>query len=340
VNRTSIFKLSALAIVLAPLPLRAQASPCNVEDERSFVRCVSAVQVAHAAQAQVGFLAAGGEPAPGIVSVGGEGGRLRASLSLRAIQLRMPDIVPPDNPQFEAPGLPPRTSIQPAVSLNAAFTLFPGAGGGMGSVELLGSVTSLQHKLVGGGNFERTSSQFAFGGGARVGLLAETAVLPRVELTASYHSAGTAAMGDACEGDEVPGTFPPIKCESSGGPSEARVEVRGWSGRLSAGHSLLGGRAGVGVGYDRWSGEAVVATRGRFGSGQTDFSVTRPDPFTVETARWSAHVHYGRNTGLGRVTGELGWLSGGERVEGWPEDAEFDPGTGSVYASLALGLPF
>ena len=338
-NRIIVRRSIASLAALAGLPATARAqemAQCADMWPAHVPYCHAAVQTSHDAQAQVGFLLAGGDPALGAAPLRALGGRLRLGLTMRALAMNIPDLAPREL----RPGEPTdwtRSSMQPSATLAATFALVParGTAGPAASVELVGTATLLQYRLVGGDVFDRESSTTGGGAGVRVGVSASPS-LPRLSVSAMYYAAGDVAVSDVCqERVSVDG----VRCLSDGHRTESRTEVGGWSGRASLSHAAGRAEFGVGAGHDRWSGTGTIAVRRMVLVGDDlQVQIQQPESFDVGTSRWTAFGQVAFRTAFGRVAAEAGWLSGGEAVDGFPADGEYDPAASTLFASVGFGL--
>lgn len=339
-NRIIVRRALPLSLaVLAAVPAAAGAqgmAQCADMTAAHLPFCHAAVQTTHDAQAQVGFLLAGGAPALGAAPVRALGSRIRLGLSFRGMEMHMPGLTPRKH-FTDAPVDRTRTSMQPAASLSAVYALVPAraADAPAASVELIGTATLLQYRLVGGDVFDRESSVFGGGAGVRVGVAASPA-LPRLSISAMFHAAGDVAVADACDGRVSEDA---VRCDSEGDRAEARTGVAGWSGRASLTQTVGRAELGVGAGHDRWSGTGTIAVRRSvLTGGEVQTHIQQPPAFDVSTSRWTAFGQLAFRTTFGRVAAEAGWVSGGEAVDGFPADAAYDPTTSTLFASIGFGL--
>ena len=311
-------------------------------------RCTAVAQAAEAAQPRLAMLTAGGNPTLGTASTGGRGlfGFPRLSTTLRAnlVLINFPDITV----EYDGETAPPtqdRTVPALAVNGTAALAVTRGATvgptmGGVGAVDLLASLSYIPFDLYARDVFKAGSAQFALGGGARLGLLRESATLPGVSVSVMYRHLGGVQVGNAChrlEEPEQPNAVPSsTRCRDAGEVGEAVVGASGLSVRTTAGKTLAGFGLTAGVGYDSWSddnvqfavsGEALGTSRRVYHSSAA-----------VETSRWSVFANALRGFSRGSLVLEAGWMQGGERLPGFGTESDYDPEGGTLFGSLGLRM--
>jgi len=278
--------------------------------------CAVALQALASAAPQVGIVAAGGNPVPGVEGTRGLtlGIIPRTSLSLRmsTARVRLPEL---DDPQAE------RTLAPFALKLSTATQLYGGNAAGTGALELLleGGM------LTGTGEGGRTAA--VLGAGGRLGLLRETFGTPGVALSGAFRHVGPVRYGERCVG--LPGC-------GVGPGGEADSGVNDFSARLTVGKRV--GPVGLlgGAGWDRFSTtHGVIAYQGSDGFEPTSGTVA----VDVHESRWSAFANLSYGLTIGSVVAEAGWMSGGDAVNGYtPPPGGYDPGQGTLFGSIALRI--
>ncbi|MFL5383153.1 MAG: hypothetical protein ACJ8GN_11600 [Longimicrobiaceae bacterium] len=307
----------AVAVGLSPSPAEAQLPTMPAcQNQAQSTGCVAALQALASAAPQVGIVAAGGNPVPGVEGTRGItlGIVPKTSLSLRmtTARVRLQDL---DDPEAQ------RTVSPFALKLSTATQLYGGNAAGTGALELLleGGV------LSGTGRGERTAA--VLGAGARLGLLRETFGTPGVALSAAFRHAGPVRYGQRCDRLPVCGIGP---------NGEADFGVDDFSARFTLGKrvgpmGLLGG-----AGWDRFSTtHGFIAYQGSDGFEPTSGTAAAD----VHDSRWSAFANWSYGLTIGSVVVEAGWMSGGDPVNGYtPPPGGFDPGKGTFFGSVALRI--
>jgi hypothetical protein len=320
----------ALTIVLAAYAVSAEAGPAHGQSGPSNrcndplangISCYAVVQALASAVPQVGMAAAGGNPLPGTASVAGVRlgflPRVTAGLRFTAVRMRLPDV---NDRNFDVGGhessdLVPTLNADVAVS--AYSGMMRGAAAGIGAIDLLLSAGV----FPGAGGIEGTA--FAYGGGVRLGIVRETFGIPAVNVSAMVRRVGDVQIGRAC-----PATGLPCPDRGAGqldfGVND--VSVRGTVGKRVGRVGLVGG-----VGYDRFTGSDERVTYST-----TDFGFTQAED--VSEGRWSAFADLSIPLKVGAVTFEGGWMNGGDPVPGFDAQSAYDPGSGTIFGSVALRL--
>lgn len=327
--KKAVWPAAALALACS-LPASAQEEMCTGVPAAYTSRCITAVQGADAAAPQLGLLVAGGSPGLGI---GGpaSGPGLRGSLRANVVRLALPNFIIENNPL----GAPPENTEElrafgVVLTADAAFRLMP-------ALDLLASVSVLPLDLLGRETFNPSSSQLAFGAGARATVLRESAGMPGVALSAMYRRAGNIQIGTACErGERAEAGSSNTLCDVTGDVSQATVEVAGISTRALVSKGVAGFGLGLGLGYDLYDGEFRVDLLGAPGSVASPTRIYHTPTGELSSGRFSAFLNATREIprGRGAVVAEVGWMQGGDRVNGFTEESDYDPGRGTFFGSF------
>ena len=316
------------ALVMLSTPLSAQLSPAcagrgPVEDA-----CQKASDVFAVLAPQLGVVVAGGNAALGQSSTLGGLGHL--ALGVRATGLRA-DL--PDVGQVNlALGGAQRSTIPvtsqwaglPAVELGVG--LFRGIPVGLsyvGGIDALVTATWLPEISTDEVSITVPSGSLKIGGGVRVGVLQETAMVPGVSLTVvrrELPSADVVARTDAGDTLAVNGT---------------RVRADSW--RLVAGKSFALLALTGGVGQDRLDTRADVSAVVR--SGTPIPARLDPVPLSQKVTRSNAFVGLSLNAAVVRLSAEIGRSWGGtiatyNDFDGTTADAP------RIYGAVGLMLGF
>ncbi|MDQ3388656.1 MAG: hypothetical protein M3483_04045 [Gemmatimonadota bacterium] len=337
--RTFVAALAAL--FLAGGPAGAQAGgpggACPDDVASRTPNCILTAQALVSAQPQLGILLAGGNPTIGTASTGGIRlgilPRFTSSVKVSAALARIPDIL-------EEGGVDQARWIPlPAVNGTVSVGLFSGTSlgptvGGFGAVDLLGSLTWVPLTTLGIEGFEE-SPPFAYGLGARIGVLRESFTAPGVSLTFMRRRLGRVGIGDVCPGSERE-TIADGGCPGTGDPGEISFDLTDWSGRLGASKRVLGWGLAGGLGYDHFTSDADFAYRSSRAGNAT--RIERSGPIQLEEGRWSAYANASLTSLFASLVLEAGWMQGGETISGYPASSDFDPEAGTFFGSLGLRL--
>ncbi|HEX8243267.1 MAG TPA: hypothetical protein VF541_07220 [Longimicrobium sp.] len=307
------------AAVLVSQTARAQATGCP-SPSLDGGGCQATAQALESAVPQVGIAMAGGNPLPGTASVAGVRlgllPRVTAGLRVGAARMTLPDLRTSSG-DFAARE---RSELVPTVNVDAAVSLTQGLAGGVAGLGSLDLLLSAGVRPATGG-FDRAS--LGYGAGVRLGLLRETFGTPAVNVSAMYRRVGEARYGTPCTSEP---------CSPLATVGEAEFGVRDVSGRVTVGKRVARVGLVAGAGYDRFT-----STGGRFTF--TDPASSTTQERRVSDGRWSLFGNLSLPLMVGAVTLEGGWMSGGgDPVPGYPADAAYDPGTGTLFGSLALRL--
>lgn len=322
--------LAALAALVSAAPARAQECPVSAPGP-----CATMIAAAEASRAQIGILAAGGNPAPGTASTGGVRlgflPRASAGFRLNAVRTRLPDVSDERGISEIARYDLEETGTALAIGAHASIGLYGGRSlaptvGGFGALDLLADAAVVP---VSGGYEE---SALAFGAGVRVGLLRESFATPGASVSLMYRRVGEVRLGNVEAGTPVGATAG----ESTG---EVVHDVSGWSARAVVSKRLLALGLTAGAGYDRFSGDDAVTFRAPLPPSQGIGEGT----YVIENAarddgRWSLFAAASYGLLLGSLTAEVGWMQGGEAPESYPEANDFDPGAGTLFGSLGVRI--
>lgn len=296
--------------------VEALASGC-MDAGGPVAQCTELAVTARSLQGHVGLLAGLGSEVAG--SAGTLGRRLGATPRI-AIDARagfghvaLPDLADPGSePSREATFVVPSVRGGVTAGLFDGFSLLPTVGGFLG-VDVLahGSVVFLPTAE----GF--SSSAKALTLGARVGILRESFTLPGVSVSVSRRWSGEVAYGSL----------------GATGERSVSVDPDVTSIRATVGKDLLAVGVLLGVGWDRYSGRAVVEATD---SGTSSFLVMH-EMDSFDDARTLFFGGAAMNFLVLQLSAEAGWAQGFDPVSGY-RGAPFDPTAGNFYGSLAFRL--
>jgi hypothetical protein len=340
--------LATLFLGLAAVPAAGQsdlASACSTVPDEARATCLAVAQTAQSAQPQIGILIEGGNPVLGTASTSGLRlgilPRVSGSVRVNGVVGRIPNVLSGASNVDRK-----KTIALPALGANASVGVFSGVSvlptvGGIGSVDLLGSATWIPLHALGSDDFAPGSDDFAWGVGARIGLLRESFTMPGVSVSVMRHHLGTVSLGEVCRGGEVPTTGNQSLCPESGDPGEVAFNLTGWSGRAAISKRLLGLGLTAGVGYDRFSSDLDFALRDPrtepCAAAAGCSAVFRFQDRKVKNRRWSGFVDASYTMLVATLSAEAGWMRGGGAVPGFNDtNSDFDPGSGTFFGSLGV----
>jgi hypothetical protein len=282
--------------------------------------CAAAVDGTRAFHPVIGVLISGGNPTIG--SAAALGGLGHASITLRAnaVELVLPELAYDGSSTAVAAG---DKFWAPAPLLEGALGVYKGMGSGLLAVDLLGSAQLLptdqiDNMTVDAGARKIGDLAVGLGYGARVGLLREMGPLPAVSVSVMRRDIPQISYGDVSDGDRY----------SYG------VDLHATNLRLVASKKLLVFDLAGGLGWDKYTGDAVIRFRDPV-SGITQPAV----PVELENTRVLGFLNAGMSLSVMRLTAEVGY-QGGKDQELTTEFEDFDTTKGKFFAGLGLRVGF
>ena len=311
--------VSGLFLVALVSPLIAQTPECAVYLGDTQRVCAAAVDGTRAFHPLIGVLVSGGNPTIGSAGALGLG---HASLTLRAnaVQVVLPDLA------YTGSG----TSVPagdklwaPAPLVEGSLGIFKGVGNGLLALDLLGSAQLLPTDQISNLTVDSTARQIGgialgLGYGARIGLLGERGPLPAVSVSVMRRDIPRITYGDVSTADRY----------SYG------VDLHATNLRLVASKNLLFLDMAAGLGWDKYTGDAVI----RFRDPITN--IAQPDvPVKLNSSRVLGFLNAGMNLSVVRLTGEVGY-QGGKDQNLSTDFQDFDTTKGKFFAGLGLRVGF
>jgi hypothetical protein len=194
---------------------------------------------------------------------------------------------------------------------------------GLLAIDLLGSAqllpTSEFDNFTVDGDARRIGSvALGLGYGARIGILREMGPLPAVSVSVMRREVPRLTYGDISQGDSY----------SYG------LDLYATNLRLVASKQLLILSVAAGLGWDQYTGDAVIRFR-------DPITVTpQPDvPVALKSSRGLAFVNAGLNLSMVRLTGEVGYQTGKDQNLNTSFE-DFDTTKGKFFAGLGLRMGF
>jgi hypothetical protein len=321
-RRVRVVPLSlALAFAaVGPATVRAQtAAECAAYAGAAGRVCTAAVDATRAIHPFLGILISGGNPLLGSGSALGGLGRFSVTARVNAVEVTLPRL----SYDGSSPTVPRGQKVfAPAPVVEAAVGLYGGLPSGALAVDALASAS-----LLPTGEFDdfrvdpqaRRLGQVALGlgFGARVGILREAGPLPGISASIMRRDVPTITYGDLAGGDEF----------------QYSVDLRALNLRLVASKRLAFLDAAAGLGWDRYTGDALIRVR----QGTVSAAAAPDVPIELRNSRVLAFLNAGVELALLKLVAEVGY-QGGRDQSLTTSFQDFDPAKGKLFAGLGLRL--
>jgi len=312
--------VSGLFLAAIISPLVAQTPECSTYSGDAQRVCAAAVDGTRAFHPLVGVLVSGGNPLIG--SASSLGGLGHASLTLRAnaVQVVLPDLAYTGSSSTVPAG---DKLWVPAPLVEGGLGIYGGVGNGLLAVDLLGSAQLLptdqiNNLVVDSGARQIGGIALGLGYGARIGLVKDRGPLPALSVSVMRRDIPRITYGDVPGGDRY----------SYG------VDLHATNLRLIASKQLLFLDMAAGLGWDKYTGDAVI----RFRDPITN--APQPDvPVKLNSSRVLGFLNAGMSLSVVRLTGEVGY-QGGKDQKLSSDFQGFDTTKGKFFAGLGLRVGF
>ena len=312
--------LAGLLLVVFVPPIMAQTPECSGYAANAQRVCSAAVDGTRAFHPVIGVLVSGGSPTIG--SAATLGGLGHASLTLRAnaVEVVLPDL----EYNGSSSAVPAGDKLfAPAPLLEGALGVYRGVGNGLLAVDLLGSLQLLPTDQI--DNLTLASGARRIGGlalglgyGARVGLVRELGPIPALSVSIMRRDIPEIAYGDVPAGDRY----------------GYRADLHATNLRLVASKQLSTFDLAAGLGWDKYTGDAVIQFRDPI------TGVPQPDvPVELSSSRVLGFLNLGMSLSVVRLTGEVGY-QGGKDQDLSTDFEDFDTTKGKFFAGLGLRVGF
>ncbi len=301
-------------------PVFAQTPECSGYAGNAQRVCAAAVDGTRAFHPLMGVLVSGGNPTIGTAApLGGLG---HASLTLRAnaVQVVLPDLAY----NGSASSVPAGDKLwAPAPLVEGALGIYGGVGNGLLAVDLLGSAQLLPTDQI--DNFTVDPDARSIGGvglglgyGAQLGLVRDRGPLPAVSVSIMRRDIPQLTYGDVPAGDRY----------------SYSVDLHATNLRVVASKHLLFVDMAAGLGWDKYTGDAVIQFR------DPVTSLTQPPvPVALNSSRVLGFLNAGMSLSVLRLTGEVGY-QGGKDQNLSSDFEDFDTTKGKFFAGLGLRVGF
>jgi hypothetical protein len=309
-----LFLLASASLVFAQTP------ECAGYVSNAQRVCAAAVDGTRAFHPVIGVLISGGNPTIGSAAALGGLGHASVTLRANAVELVLPELAYDGSSTAVAAG---DKLWAPAPMVEGALGIYKGMGSGLLAIDLLGSAQLLptdqiDNMTVDAGARKIGDIALGLGYGARVGLLREMGPLPAVSVSIMRRDIPQISYGDVSGGDRY----------SYG------VDLHATNLRLVASKKLLVFDMAGGLGWDKYTGDAVIRFRDPV-SGITQPAV----PVELENTRVLGFLNAGMSLSVMRLTAEVGY-QGGKDQELTTEFEDFDTTKGKFFAGLGLRVGF
>jgi len=311
--------VAGLCLVTLVSSASAQAPECTGYVSNAQRVCTAAVDGTRAFHPLIGILVSGGNPTMGTASTMGFGHAV-VTLRANATEVVLPDLA------YDGSGttVPAGDKLfAPAPLVEGALGVFKGMSRGLLALDLLGSAQLLPTNQIDNfgvaSNAPRVGSiALGIGYGARIGILREAGPLPAVSVSVMRRELPRIAYGNINAGDAF----------------AFGLDLHATNLRLVASKQLLILGIAAGLGWDKYTGSAVITFRDPI-----TLTPQPPIPVALNTSRGLAFVNAGLNLPVLKVTGEVGYQTG--KDQNLSTDFEdFDTTRGKFFAGLGLRVGF
>ena len=307
--------VTALALA-GPSALRAQATECAGYAGDANRVCTAAVDATRAFHPVLGLLTSGGNPVLGTGSPLGGPGHFSGTARVNAVEVVLPGLSYDGSSATVPRG---QKVFAPAPLLEGAVGLFGGLPSGLLAIDGLASAQLLPTTVFDNLRVDPDARRIGtvalgLGVGARVGILRTAGPLPGISLSLMRRDLPTITYGDIASGDEF----------------QYAVNLHAINLRLVASKQLALVDLAAGLGWDRYTGVALVQVR----------VGAAPDvPIDLRTSRASAFTNAGLGLGLARLVVEAGYQAGKDQK--LTTDFEgIDTKQGKFFAGVGLRMGF
>lgn len=317
-------RVASSALVLSLLgaagPLAAQNAQCQpyAGEARAFNICNAVVDGTQAFHPVLGLLTSGGSPVLGTMSGLGGFGHFYVSARVNATRVVLPDLNYDGSTTTVGPG---DRLFFPSPVLEAAMGVYGGTRSGLLSLDLLGSAqllptTQVANFSVAPGARRIGSVALGLGFGARIGLLRETALAPGVAVSVMHRNIPQLRYGDLGAGANL----------------SFATGLNAINLRLTAGKRFSALNLGGGLGWDRYTGDAIAQFR--------DPTTGIPEPainVSLSHSRTMGFADAGLDFRHVKLTAEAGYQLGRD-PHLVTTFTDFDPASGRFFAAAGITL--
>ena len=312
--------LTGLLVVAVTSPALAQNSGCSPYVANARRVCDAAVDGTRAFHPLIGVLVSGGNPTIGSAATLGGIGHATLAVRANAVNLTLPDV----GYTGSSTTVPAGDKIfAPAPLVEGAVGIFGGMATGLLAVDLLASAqllptNQIDNLTVDAGARKIGDIALGLGYGARVGIMKETGPLPAISFSVMRRDIPQIAYGDISAGDQF----------------SYAADLHATNFRLIASKRLVVFDFAAGLGWDKYTGDAVIRFR--------DPITLTPQPdvtLELDNSRMLGFLNAGLSLSRLRLTGEIGY-QGGKDQRLSTDFEDFDTTKGKLFAGLGLRVGF
>jgi hypothetical protein len=313
-------RVTIVLSVAAATPLLAQSSDCSPYGGTTRRVCDAAVDGTRAFHPVAGLLVSGGNPVLG--TAGTLGGLGHFSVTVRGNAARV--VLPETGYDGSTTTVPASDELfAPVPLVEAAAGIYGGMPSGLLAIDLLLSAQLLptdqiDNLAVAQGARRLGDVALGLGYGARVGILSELGPVPAVSVSLMRRDIPELAYGDIEEGDQY----------------RYAVDLHATNLRLIASKHLATLEVAAGLGWDKYTGDAVIQFR--------DPATSTVEPaiaLELDQSRALLFLDAGLDLRAVRLAGELGYQTGKDQ-ELSTDFEDFDTTSGKIFGSLGARVAF
>ena len=309
-------------LCLTPALVTAQEPQCNnIPFPGATTACNTAVDAVRAFYPLAGMIVSGGNPVLGTARTLGGLGHVALTARVNAIKAALPD--PTAANQSPVPSS--FNGAVPAPMVEGALGLVKGLGGGLLSVDVLGSAlilpTGIQNLTVDSNATHISDAALGFGYGARVGVLNGSFPIPSVSVSWMHRTVPRLRYGTL-------GTAP-----GTGDDFEFTMDLRSDSYRAVAGWRFVLVDVAAGIGIDRYKSSD---TNIRFYDSPTTIRTVVINPTNT---RALVFVNGGLSLAAVKLVGEIGLQAGKDQAFA-TSFSGFDPKAAHAFGGIGIRFGF
>src|SRR5437867_7875642 len=309
-------------LCLTPALVTAQEPQCNnIPFPGATTACNSAVDAVPAVYPLAGMIVSGGNPVLGTARTLGGLGHVALTARVNAIKAALPD--PTAASQSPVPSS--FNGAVPAPMVEGALGLVKGLGGGLLSVDVLGSAlvlpTGIQNLTVDSNATHISDAALGFGYGARVGVLNGSFPIPSVSVSWMHRTVPRLRYGTL-------GTAP-----GTGDDFEFTMDLKSDSYRAVPARVSVLVDVAAGIGIDRYKSDN---TNIRFYNGAAS---TRTVVINPTNTRALVFVNGGLSLAAVKLVGEIGLQAGKDQAFA-TSFSGFDPKAAHAFGGIGIRFGF
>jgi len=317
-----IATIMTVCLLSTPALTLAQEPQCNnIPFPGATTACNTAVDAVRAFYPLAGMIVSGGNPVLGTARTLGGLGHVTLTARVNAIKAALPD--PTAANQSPVP-----TSFNgavPAPMVEGALGLVKGMGGGLLSVDLLGSAlilpTGIDNLTVDSNATHISDAALGFGYGVRVGVLNGGFPVPAVSVSWMHRTVPRLRYGTL---GAAPGT---------GDDFEFTMDLKGDSYRAVAGWKFVLVDVAAGIGVDRYKS---MDTNIRFYDSPTNIRTVVINPTNTRAV---VFVNGGLSLAAVKLVGEIGLQAGKDQTY-VTQFSDFDPKAAHAFGGIGIRFGF